>query len=147
MEDAKTIDEKLFYVQQTLKVPKNQHSDFGGYDFRNLDDILEAAKPVLGEVGAIVLFVDDAMLVGDRNYIKSTAIFRAGGETIETTGFAWEPPKDEKKKFDRSQITGSASSYARKYAANALFALDDVKDADETKDFEDTKVEFDDDAW
>lgn len=114
---------KLAEIQKELKAPKNQFNKFGEYNYRNLEDILEALKPLLGEDDVFYLS-DEVMHVGNFNYIKASAYFNG----VTVNGFAREAI--EKKKFDDSQLTGSASSYARKYALNGLFAIDDTKDAD-----------------
>lgn len=124
------IYEKLAIIQQELKAPKNQYNDFGNYSYRSCEDILEGLKPCLQKVKAVVTISDDLVLVGDRYYIKATAtIFDCEGEgSVSNTAYARET--ESRPKMDVSQITGSASSYARKYALNGLFCIDDVKDAD-----------------
>lgn len=127
---AKNIYQKLGHVQFCLKAPKSQYNQFGKYNYRNCEDIQEAAKPIMNEVGAALVISDDLVQVGDRFYIKATAKFidTDSGESIENTAYARE--ELEKKGMDASQITGSASSYARKYALNGLFCIDDTKDSD-----------------
>lgn len=117
-------------VQQTLIAPKNQYNSFGKYNYRSCEDILEGLKPCLKKVKAAVQIMDSIELIGDRYYVKATAIFAdcETGETIINTAYARE--SDDKKGMDASQVTGATSSYARKYALNGLFAIDDVKDAD-----------------
>lgn len=124
------VYEKLQRVQFGLKAPKNQYNKFGNYHYRNCEDIQEAAKPLLQEVKAALIVGDELMLIGDRYYIKATARFVdcESGETVDNTAYARE--EQEKKGMDVSQVTGSTSSYARKYALNGLFCIDDVKDAD-----------------
>ena len=124
------IHEKLQQVQSDLKAPKNQYNKFGGYNYRNCEDIQEAVKPLLKAVKAALVVGDELVLIGDRYYIKATARFIdcESGETVENTAYARE--EQEKKGMDVSQVTGSTSSYARKYALNGLFCIDDVKDAD-----------------
>lgn len=124
------ILKKLNKVQTELKAPKSQYNKFGGYNYRNCEDILEAVKPILKEVGAIIVLSDDIVPVGDRYYIKATAKFIDidNAETVENQALARE--EEIKKGMDGSQITGAASSYARKYALNGLLAIDDTKDAD-----------------
>jgi hypothetical protein len=112
---------KLLEIQKKLDVPKNQLNKFGGYKYRSCEDILEALKPLLDEP---VILADEIVQIGDRYYVKATAKY---GE-VEVTAYARE--EETKKGMDASQITGSASSYARKYALNGLFAIDDTKDAD-----------------
>lgn len=123
---------KLVKVQSTLKAPKNQFNKFGNYAYRNCEDILEALKPILAEVGAIVNISDEVVLIGERYYIKATVKFidAETGETVEASAMARE--EESKKGMDSSQLTGSTSSYARKYALNGLFAIDDTKDSDAT---------------
>lgn len=126
-----TVYKKLIEVQQELKAPKNQRNSFGGYNYRSAEDILEALKPVLKEHNATV-FISDKVVVKENSwaYIEATATFVdiETGESISTTAFAREA--ENKKGMDPSQITGSASSYARKYALNGLLLIDDNKDAD-----------------
>ena len=124
------IHEKLQQVQSDLKAPKNQYNKFGGYNYRNCEDIQEAVKPLLKAVKAALVVGDELVLIGYRYYIKATARFIdcESGETVENTAYARE--EQEKKGMDVSQVTGSTSSYARKYALNGLFCIDDVKDAD-----------------
>lgn len=127
-----SIYTKLMNVQNELKVPKNNTNTFGNYKFRNAEDILEALKPLLKKYNATVIITDDVVMVGDRYYIKATVKFidTETGEMIETSALARE--EENKKGMDSSQITGSTSSYARKYALNGLFAIDDTKDSDTT---------------
>ena len=127
-----SIYTKLMNVQNELKVPKNNTNTFGNYKFRNAEDILEALKPLLKKYNATVIITDDVVTTGDRYYIKATVKFidTETGETIETSALARE--EENKKGMDSSQITGSTSSYARKYALNGLFAIDDTKDSDTT---------------
>ena len=126
-----TVYKKLIKVQQELKAPKNQRNNFGNYNYRSCEDILEALKPILAKHEATV-FISDKVVVKENNwaYIEATATFVdvETGESISTTAFARET--ENKKGMDSSQITGSASSYARKYALNGLFLIDDTKDAD-----------------
>lgn len=120
--------EVLKNIQQELKAPKGQYNNFGKYKYRSAEDILEAVKPLLGKYGAQLTLTDDIIEVGGRIYVKATAKLTDGKEEAVTTAFAREPA--EKKGMDESQITGTASSYARKYALNGLFLIDDTKDAD-----------------
>ena len=113
-------------IQQALKVPKGQMNTFGNYKYRSCEDILEAVKPLLEE--CTLTINDEIVLIGNRYYVKSTARLSKDLEQVEVTAYARE--SDVKKGMDESQITGSASSYARKYALNGLFAIDDTKDAD-----------------
>lgn len=129
---------KLQQIQTELKAPKSQENKFGGYKYRSCEDIMEAVKPLLDKYGATLTVTDDVMYLGEtikdaqcRFYIKATATLRdsENGEILaQTTAFAREPLT--KKGMDDSQITGAASSYARKYALNGLFCIDDTKDAD-----------------
>ena len=124
------IYEKLAAIQQELIAPKNQFNKFGNYSYRSCEDILEGLKPCLKKVNAAVKISDEILQIGDRYYIKATAnlIDCESGESISNTALARE--EDSKKGMDSSQLTGSTSSYARKYALNGLFCIDDVKDAD-----------------
>ena len=120
-------------IQGELKAPKGQYNKFGGYKYRSCEDILEAVKPLLIKYNATLTVTDEIVLIGDRYYIKATArLFDAEGNTendfITNTAYARE--SENKKGQDDSQITGTASSYARKYALNGLFLIDDTKDAD-----------------
>ena len=126
-----TVYKKLIEVQKELKAPKNQRNSFGNYNYRSCEDILEALKPVLSEHGATV-FISDKPVVKENlwSYIEATATFvdTESGDSVSVTAYAREA--EMKKGMDVSQITGSASSYARKYALNGLFLIDDTKDAD-----------------
>jgi hypothetical protein len=122
------LTNKLASIQQTLKAPKGQVNTFGKYKYRSCEDILEAVKPLLGDL--VLTISDDIVEVGGRVYVKATVSIYSGSGTLSTTAFARE--SETKKGMDDSQITGSASSYARKYALNGLFCIDDTKDADST---------------
>lgn len=124
------VHKKLQKIQAKLKVPKGKYSEYGGYSYRSLEDIYEAVKPLLNEEGLLLTLEDKIVMIGNRIYVKATAILRDTEDdwTIETAAYARE--EESKKKMDAAQITGSASSYARKYALNNLFLLDDSKDAD-----------------
>lgn len=124
------VYEKLLKVQQNLKAPKNQYNKFGDFHYRSCEDIQEAVKPLLAEVKAVLLVSDEVVLIGSRFYIKATAVLQDTESTdcIANTAFARET--EEKPKMDAAQITGSCSSYARKYALNGLFCIDDAKDPD-----------------
>lgn len=144
---------ELNKIQQALKVPKSQYNSFGKYHYRNAEDILEAVKPLLGE--SILTLSDEVVCVGNRNYVKATATFIDAGiafrvhtdgskegrnaGTTSVTAYACEA--EERKGMDSSQITGAASSYARKYALNGLFLIDDTKDADHDEGPAPKKVE------
>lgn len=117
---------RLSEIQQELKVKKGRENTFGGYFYRNLEDIMEAVKPILN--GLVLTFSDEVKEIGGNLYVVATAKLSDGKDEIFTTGYARETM--EKKKYDSSQLTGSASTYARKYAANGLFCLDDAKDPD-----------------
>ena len=127
-----SIYEKLAAVQSDLKAPKSQYNAFGKYNYRNCEDIIEAAKPLLKANGLLLSITDDIVYVGDRFYVKATAsvIDVTDGNTHSVTAFARE--EKEKKGMDGSQVTGASSSYARKYALNGLFGIDDTKDSDTT---------------
>lgn len=122
----KPIYLQLSAIQQELKAPKGQTNSFGNYKYRSCEDILESVKPLLG--GAVLLISDEIVLIGDRYYVKATATFTDGKDSIFNSAYARESL--EKKGMDSSQVTGATSSYARKYALNGLFAIDDTKDAD-----------------
>lgn len=131
-----SIYKKLAKIQQTLKAPKGQTNKFGGYKYRSCEDILQSVKPLLGD---LVLTLNDTVVqIGERYYIEAVATLSDGSETVVATAFARED--EVKKGMDSSQITGTASSYARKYALNGLFAIDDTKDAD-TRAPEDNSAE------
>lgn len=119
---------KLVEIQAELKAPKSQRNTFGKYNYRSAEDILEAVKPLLKEHDAKIILSDKPILVGDWHYIEATAKFVCGDEVEVVTAYAREPLN--KKGMDESQITGTASSYARKYALNGLLLIDDTKDAD-----------------
>lgn len=124
------IREKLSEIQTKMNVPKDKHSDYGGYDYRSAESILNEFKKYAREYNASLLLRDEIVEIAGRVYVKSIATFIdcENGEEISTPGYAREP--ESKPKMDESQVTGSSSSYARKYAMNALFLLDDVKDPD-----------------
>lgn len=125
---AKTLQQKLIEIQAELKAPKSQFNKFGGYNYRNCEDILEAVKPLCAKHEIVPLLSDEIVLVGERYYIKAVAKVTDGKDEISTVAYARESL--DKKGMDESQITGSTSSYARKYALNGLFCIDDTKDAD-----------------
>ena len=129
-----TFTEKLVAIQSELKAPKGQFNKFGGYKYRSCEDILEAVKPLLAKYGCLLTMADDIITLGDKDdlrfYVKATTRFTDGDQEVQTTAFAREPLA--KKGMDESQITGTASSYARKYALNSLFCIDDTKDSDTT---------------
>lgn len=119
---------KLIAIQSELKAPKGQYNSFGKYKYRSAEDILEAVKPICVKHEVLLTLTDSIELIGERYYIKATARVTDGKESVEATAYAREDL--DKKGMDGSQITGTASSYARKYALNGLFCIDDTKDAD-----------------
>ena len=129
----KTIHQKLAEIQRKLKAPKSQKNTFGNYRYRSCEDILEAVKPLLGDL--VLTITDEVKQIGDRYYVEATAGVRDMEAVIYVKALAREA--NEKKGMDEAQITGAASSYARKYALNGLFCIDDTKDADATNDHAD----------
>jgi hypothetical protein len=126
----------LVKIQAELKAPKGQFNAFGKYKYRNAEDIIEAVKPILNKYGTALVISDEVLEVGDRIYIKATATLLDGTDnSISVSGWARE--EEVKKGMDAAQITGSTSSYARKYALNGLFAIDDTKDSDSTNQHKD----------
>lgn len=125
-----TIYEKMSDIQTRLKAPKSQYNSFGKYNYRNCEDILEAVKPLLNEHKLYINISDTVEHVGDRYYIKATVTVSDGESTITSQAYARE--EESKKGMDGSQVTGASSSYARKYALNGMFAIDDTKDSDTT---------------
>ena len=125
-----SVYEKLLHIQQNIKAPKTQKNEFGNFNFRSCEDIQEAVKPLLSEQKCVLVTGDELVLIGDRYYVKATArlVDCENGEYVENVAYAREALN--RPKMDDSQLTGSASSYARKYALNGLLCLDDVKDAD-----------------
>lgn len=125
------IYEKLINIQKELKAPKNNYNDFGRYNYRSCEDILEAVKPICFEYRAVLILSDDILNVGQSNYVETTAILINIDNPVEMVSNKAEARESiDKKGMDDSQITGTASSYARKYALNGLFNIDDTKDAD-----------------
>ena len=126
------IQEKLMNIQYELKCNKSQYNSFGRYAYRSSEDILEAVKPLLYKYKATLVINDDIVLIGDRFYVKATSKITdiETGECVESTAFARED--ESQKGMSSAQVTGSVSSYARKYSMNALFAIDDNKDSDAT---------------
>lgn len=118
----------LVAIQSKLKATKGRWNSFGKYHYRSCEDILESVKPLCAAEGCVLLIGDELVQVGERYYIKATATLKTPDAEFVTTGYAREA--DDKKGMDASQITGTASSYARKYALNGLFCIDDNKDAD-----------------
>lgn len=125
------IYEKLINIQKELKAPKNNYNDFGNYNYRSCEDILESVKPICFEYRAVLILSDDILNVGQSNYVEATAILINIDNPVEMVSNKAEARESiDKKGMDDSQITGTASSYARKYALNGLFNIDDTKDAD-----------------
>jgi hypothetical protein len=122
---------KLSEFQKALKAPKNQFNSFGKYKYRSAEDIIEAVKLIINPAGFHLLLYDEIVNIGDRYYVRATATITDGKETFTATAYARE--ELDKKGMDQAQVTGSASSYARKYALNGLFAIDDTKDIDATE--------------
>jgi hypothetical protein len=129
---SKELIEKIQRIQTQLKAPKSQYNKFGQYAYRNQEDILEAVKPLLAVEKLVQTVSDEIIAVGGRIYVKATVTVTDGESFLVTTAFAREP--EDQKGMSSSQITGSASSYARKYALNGMYAIDDTKDADATND-------------
>lgn len=138
MENKLSIVDVLQAIQGKLIAPKSQRNEFGKYNYRNCEDILEALKPILGVFKSAVVIKDEIVQIGDRFYIKATATLHYGEFSISSEAFAREPL--DRKGMDASQITGATSSYARKYALNGLFAIDDQKDPDSADNREHTKT-------
>jgi len=120
--------DKIIKIQSELKVSKQQRNKFGNYNYRSCEDIVEGVKPLSKELGLALLISDELVLIGERYYIKATAKLTDGENEVSCNGYARE--SDNKKGMDDSQLTGSTSSYARKYALNGLLAIDDTKDSD-----------------
>ncbi len=127
-----SVYEKLANVQSALKAPKGQYNSFGKYKYRSCEDIVESVKPLLKSNGLLLTLSDEIVLIGDRFYVKATAevIDTKDGSKITVSALARE--EESKKGMDASQVTGASSSYARKYALNGMFAIDDTKDSDST---------------
>lgn len=123
-----SLTEKLIEIQKELKAPKGQYNSFGKYNYRSAEDILEAVKPLNADQGLLLTLTDEPILIGDWHYIKATATLSDGDSSLHVSAYARESLN--KKGMDDSQITGTASSYARKYALNGLYLIDDTKDAD-----------------
>ena len=132
--DTMNIQQKLQLIQAELKAPKGQTNKFGGYRYRSCEDILTALKPLMSKYECALVITDNIVEVGGRVYVNATASLgdTLSGDFLNANGFAREA--ETKKGMDDAQITGSASSYARKYALNGLFAIDDTKDPDATND-------------
>ncbi len=130
------MNEKLLNIQSELKAPKGQTNSFGNYKYRSCEDILEAVKPLLKDSKLSLVLTDEVVNIGSHNYVKTTAKLRDASTMLEAVAYAREA--EVKKGMDDAQITGAASYYARKYALNGLFAIDDTKDADtqDNKEYE-----------
>jgi ERF superfamily len=126
----KEFIKKISDIQATLKAPKNQYNKFGQYNYRSCEDILEAVKPLLNKAGLVLTISDDVVQIGGRVYVKSTSTITDGTNNISNT--SWAREAEEQKGMSPAQITGSCSSYAKKYSLNGLFLIDDTKDADAT---------------
>ena len=138
MANIKNKPMKLVKIQAELKAPKNQMNAFGKYKYRSAEDIIEAVKPILFKNNCALLISDEIVQVADRVYVKATAmLIDENNEELPIKVFGWAREEEVKKGMDAAQITGSASSYARKYALNGLFAIDDTKDADSTNEHKD----------
>ena len=124
------IQEKLLYIQARVKAPKNLHNSYGNYNYRNAEGILEAVKPFLDEMKCTMTISDEIVVIGDRIYVKANATLWDTEKIDVIAVSAYAREAEAKKGMDDSQVTGAASSYARKYALNGLFLLDDTKDAD-----------------
>lgn len=120
---------ELITIQSKLKAPKNRYNKFGGFNYRSAEDILDAVKPLLAENECTLTLSDEVIIIGNRYYIKATATL-TNKDDVTVTNAAYAREDETKKGMDGSQITGTASSYARKYALNGLFLIDDTKDAD-----------------
>ena len=131
MTEATNINSRLIAVQSALKAPKGQYNKFGGYKYRSCEDILEAVKPLLADQGLTLTLTDEVLDIGGWHYVQATATVSDGSDSVSCRAYARE--SETKKGMDASQITGTASSYARKYALNGLFLIDDTKDADATQ--------------
>lgn len=131
------MNDKLIKIQNELNVPKAQFNSFGNYNYRSCEDILEAVKPLLKKEGLLMTMTDEIVEIGGRNYVKATVKLSDG--TKELTHSAYAREEETKKGMDGSQITGASSSYARKYALNGLFLIDDTKDSDATNKHETPK--------
>jgi len=126
--EEKGLLESLIAIQKKLKAPKDLYNKFGNYKYRSAESILEAVKPLLAENGVLLTITDEIVMIGTRYYVKSIATAQKDGDMRFGVGYARED--DSKKGMDGSQVTGASSSYARKYALNGLFLIDDTKDAD-----------------
>lgn len=138
MEEKISIYSKLLSIQNELKAPKNQYNKFGKYNYRSCEDILEAIKPLCLKYGAVVLIDDYVSQVGERFYVKAKASLIDIDTQEEVYACAYARESENKKGMDSAQVTGATSSYARKYALNGLFCIDDTKDVD-TQEYQEKK--------
>ena len=127
-----SLNEKLIEVQRSLEAPKDSYNKFGKYNYRSAEDIIEALKPILAELELLMTINDEIVKVDDRYYVKATVSVTDGNDQISVSAFARE--QSNKKGMDQAQITGAASSYARKYALGGMFAIDDSKQDPDSKD-------------
>lgn len=142
----KSLNDKLVDIQGRLKAPKNQRNSFGNYNYRSCEDILEAVKPLLTEHNLTVNLTDEAIQLGDLYFVQATAVISDGEKTIHVKAQAGINPN--KKGMDIAQSVGASSSYARKYALNGLFLIDDTKDADATNNHDAPIINIEDSkAW
>ena len=128
--DVNDVHDALFIVQQYLECPKNQYSKFGNYSYRNAEDILDKVKPIIKDLKCIITCTDQILQVGDRFYTHSVITLRHNPSKTSISNCAQAREPESRKGMDTSQVTGATSSYARKYALNGMFAIDDNKDAD-----------------
>ena len=135
------MNNAIISIQNELKAPKGQFNSFGRYKYRSCEDILEAVKPLLHKYSCSLNISDEAVMVGDRFYIKATATLRKDTGEVISSSVACAREDEAKKGMDGAQVTGAASSYARKYALNGLFCIDDTKDADTDEYTKNTKPE------
>lgn len=136
--EMKNLIEKLILIQSELKAPKGQRNNFGNYNYRSCEDILEAVKPHLKNQDLFLSITDELINVGQRYYVQATVLITDGVDRWTTNGIARE--EETKKGMDGSQITGASSSYARKYALNGMFGIDDAKDSDSTNQHDKTSI-------
>lgn len=141
----KRLHAALEYIQSNLNAPKDLYNKFGDYKYRSCESILKALKPLLSETDTTLVMGDQPVMIGDRFYIQASATFSNGEDEIITYAYAREDLA--KKGMDGAQLTGATSSYARKYALNALFAIDDTADADKTNKHKTDKVSIESDAF